>query len=168
MDDSSKTETKWCMKCHEELKLDSEECRLCGGETFYHFKPEHEAPPEATIAPLIKNYSEKFNKKSKFEKLEKTEITSEDIKELIKAQNRTTHAVRAFVSFLFLQLSFTTFALFVYGIADAFADPYKCQNYGTNCGSNGAIQLIAIIIWITGVIISSRSGWSELEKSEIY
>jgi ribosomal protein L40E len=51
MDDSSKTETKWCMKCHEELKLDSEECRLCGGETFYHFKPEQEVPSEATIDP---------------------------------------------------------------------------------------------------------------------
>jgi hypothetical protein len=155
------------MKCHEELKINSEECKLCGGETFYHFKPDQEAPTEETIAPVIMEYAEKFSKKSKFEKIEKTELTSEDIKDLIKAQNRTTHAVRAFVSFLFLQLSFTTFAVFIYAISDAFADPYKCQEYGTNCGGNGAIRFIAIVIWITGVVISSRSGWSELEKSEV-
>ena len=167
MDDSSKTETKWCMKCHEELKLDSEACRLCGGETFYHFKPEHEAPSDVTIAPLIKNSSQKFNKKSKFEKLENAELTSEDIKELIKAQNRTTHAVRAFVSFLFIQLSFTTVALFIYGISQAFTDPNKCQQYGTNCGGNQFFLFIAILIWIAGVFVSSKAGWSELEKSEI-
>lgn len=71
----------------------------------------------------------------------------------IEAADRTTYAVRAFVRFLFIQLSAITIASLVFVISAAASFPGG--------------QTVAAIIIIVGVVMSSTAGWSELQKSVI-
>ena len=87
---------------------------------------------------------------------------------LIAAQNKTTHAVRAFVRFLFIQLSGLTAAGLVWYVSLLFIDQGECLNYGDKCDGNAFLQLLAIAIWIGTVIFSSNAAWSELGKSDIH
>jgi hypothetical protein len=75
------------------------------------------------------------------------------LKKNIEASNRTTHAVRAFVSFVLIQLVFVTIAAFLSILASTFSATWL---FG-----------LAVIVWIIGVFLSSNAGWSELKDSEI-
>lgn len=79
--------------------------------------------------------------------------TGKTIDDLIRAQNRTTHAVRAFVRFLFIQLTGITLVVFLWNLSLT--------------SGNGSIQGLAGIIWIATVFWSSYAGWEELNKSNI-
>jgi hypothetical protein len=87
--------------------------------------------------------------------------------DLVRAQNRTTHAVRAFVRFLFIQLTGITLAVFLWNISLAFVDEQACFQYGDNCTGNAFLQFLAAIVWIVAVIWSSSAGWDELNKSNV-
>ena len=89
------------------------------------------------------------------------------IDDLIRAQNRTTHAVRAFVRFLFIQLSGFTCAIFLWNLSTAFIDEQECAQYGSKCSGNGFLQFLAAAVLIGSVIWSSQAGWDELGKSEV-
>ena len=78
---------------------------------------------------------------------------------LIQAQNRTTHAVRAFVRFLFIQLSALTLATFLFFVS------FQLEN--EEGAPNTLLLVMGGVIWIIGLIWSSSAGWSELEKSNI-
>jgi hypothetical protein len=93
-----------------------------------------------------------------------SETTLED---LVRAQNRTTHAVRAFVRFLFIQLTGITLAVFLWNISLAFVDEQACFQNGDNCTGNAFLQFLAAIVWLVAVIWSSSAGWDELNKSNI-
>lgn len=86
--------------------------------------------------------------------------------DVVAAQNRTTHAVRAFVRFLFIQLSAITAGLVVLNFADQAYASRECIQYG-NCGGADAMSIFGVLIIIGGVIASSNAGWSELHKSDI-
>lgn len=90
-----------------------------------------------------------------------------DFDRLIAAQNKTTHAVRAFVRFLFIQLTGITLAVFFWNLSTISVDQQSCFVRGTNCEGNSFLQLMAVAVWVAAVILSSRAGWSELEKSNI-
>ena len=77
----------------------------------------------------------------------------ESTKQIILAQNRTTHAIRAVVRFLFIQLTAITLALIIGAFGNAI--------------DNGFMIFIAAVIYIVGIIWSSNAGWSELGKSNI-
>ena len=77
----------------------------------------------------------------------------ESTKQIILAQNRTTHAIRAVVRFLFIQLTAITLAFVIGGLGSAFG--------------NAFVIFIAVVIYIIGIVWSSNAGWSELEKSNI-
>jgi hypothetical protein len=83
----------------------------------------------------------------------------------IEASNRTTHAVRALVRFLFIQLSFLTAAAVLWQVGLAFPDESNCSILG--CEPNGLITALAVLLVITGVILSSIAGWDELGKSDV-
>jgi hypothetical protein len=106
-------------------------------------------------SPSVKNAVKAKSKKSP--------ATLDDI---LAAQNRTTHAVRAFVRFLFIQLSAITAGAVVLNFANEAATTYECIEYG-NCGASDGLSVVAVIIIIAGVVISSSVGWSELHKSDI-
>ena len=93
--------------------------------------------------------------------------TGKTIDDLIRAQNRTTHAVRAFVRFLFIQLTGITLVVFLWNLSLTFIDEQDCFQSGDNCTGNGSIQGLAGIIWIATVIWSSYAGWEELNKSNV-
>jgi Na+/melibiose symporter-like transporter len=78
---------------------------------------------------------------------------------LIQAQNRTTHAVRAFVRFLFIQLSALTLATFIFFVS--------FQLVNEEGAPNTFLLIMGGVIWIIGLVWSSTAGWSELEKSNI-
>jgi len=71
----------------------------------------------------------------------------------IEASNRTTHAVRAFVSFVLIQLAFGTIAAILSLIATA--------------NSITWLIWVAVLIWVVGVFLSSNAAWGELNASEI-
>ena len=83
----------------------------------------------------------------------------------IEASNRTTHAVRAFVRFLFIQLSFLTAAAVIWQLGLAFPDESNCTAFG--CAPNGFVSAFVVLLVVSGVIISSIAGWSELELSNM-
>jgi hypothetical protein len=77
-----------------------------------------------------------------------------NIESLIQAQNKTTHAVRAFVRFLFIQLTGITLAAFLWFTS-------------LNFEGNSFLAFLAVVVWIVSVIWSSVAGWGELDKSNI-
>ena len=86
--------------------------------------------------------------------------------DLVRAQDRTTHAVRAFVRFLFIQLSAATIAVLFWNISVQLSNNYECTRYG-NCGSSEFFLVAAGITWLAGLIWSSIAGWDELHKSDL-
>jgi len=93
--------------------------------------------------------------------------SGKNIDDLIRAQNRTTHAVRAFVRFLFIQLCGDTIALILWNLSTSSVDQQKCFQDGTNCTGNAFLQFLSAGVLIVGVIWSSQVGWDELSKSNI-
>jgi hypothetical protein len=83
----------------------------------------------------------------------------------IEASNRTTHAVRALVRFLFIQLSFLTAAFVVWQIGLAFPDENNCSAFG--CEPHGLVSIIVLVIVVAGVVLSSSAGWEELRLSSV-
>jgi hypothetical protein len=79
------------------------------------------------------------------------ETTLED---LVRAQNRTTHAVRAFVRFLFIQLTGLTLVFFLW-------------NLFLETEANGFVGFLVLVVWLGTVVWSSAAGWDELNKSNI-
>jgi hypothetical protein len=87
------------------------------------------------------------------------------MEESVEASNRTTHAVRAFVMFLFIQLAFFTAAFLLWQIGVAFPDEDNCTVLG--CEPHVFVLIFVALLLITGVILSSSAGWYELRKSNI-
>jgi hypothetical protein len=82
------------------------------------------------------------------------ESVEELLKQAIAASNRTTFAVRAFVLFLFLQLTFTSIAaVFVW--------------YGYSAYNGFGWVVVGLVIFALGVIVSSVVGWSEIGMSGV-
>lgn len=183
---------KWCMKCRSEVEKSHNKCLSCGGGAFWHNKPPAEEKireAELTETPAwklkgvisgevvgdeiaspakVSSGAEKENPK-KIVNSEK--FTSGDIEKIIQAQNRTTHAVRAFVLFLFYQLTAITLAFIVYSFAELQGNQSDdCEpllrQYGA-CEPQPILVFLAFAIWVAGVIYSSRVGWREIQKSEI-
>jgi|688.fasta_scaffold132927_3 hypothetical protein len=84
----------------------------------------------------------------------------------IEASNRTTHAVRALVRFLFIQLAFLTAAFVLWQIGLAFPDENNCTAFG--CEPNGFVSILVLALIIAGVVLSSKAGWDELELSNVF
>jgi hypothetical protein len=143
-----------CIHCHAKVDTYDKKCSNCGSTDFKKSKsavpkvvpdkPEVTTPP---VAPPSK--------------------PDHSIGDLITAQNRTTHAVRAFVTFLFIQLAGSTFAIILWNVGDLFIDQEECRNYGRNCEGNGFLRFLAAVVWIIAIIWSSNEGWKELKKSEV-
>ena len=74
--------------------------------------------------------------------------------DLVRAQNRTTHAVRAFVRFLFIQLTGLTIVYFLW-------------NLFVESDGNAFIAFLVLAVWLGTVIWSSAAGWDELSKSNV-
>lgn len=91
--------------------------------------------------------------------------TDKLLQELIQATDRTTRAVRAFVRFLFIQLAAITLAIVVFQLGVITQDPSECA-FGI-CSPNGFTTTVAVLIWLGGVIWSSKEGWEELDASAI-
>ena len=87
--------------------------------------------------------------------------------ELIAGQNRTTHAIRALVRFLFIQLAALTLGALIRSFALSAVDSHACTQYGKSCEPNGFLVLLYYAVWLAGVIVASRIGWRELEASNI-
>lgn len=175
---------KYCDNCndpHEQIVM---KCPGCGCTTFVHGaeimrrdkKERAESPKVANPAPTpdlrpITSKSEKISAErpatpTPWSASENSQ-TGKTLDDLIRAQNRTTHAVRAFVRFLFIQLTGITFAVFLWQLSLAFISPSDCSRNGENCFGNPFVQFMAVAVWIATVILSSRAGWEELEKSNI-
>jgi len=90
---------------------------------------------------------------------------------LLLAVNRTTHAIRALVLFLFYQLTAATAAFVIYLLAEIVGRRRDaCEQglgYADACSPDSFLVLLALVIWVVGVIYSSNVGWTEIRKSNI-
>ena len=144
-----------CQSCNTDYRRDKlKQCPSCGAVND-SIGLKHSSESSSSQPIVNKSFSSE------------TSVEASDIERLIEAQDRTTHAVRAFVRFLFIQLSGLTAAYVVWNWSMSFVDQQKCYSNGTNCGGNTFLQIFAISIWIVSVFLSSRAGWSELKKSEV-
>jgi hypothetical protein len=187
---------KFCEKCFEPSEMSNFECRKCGGSSFVHKltdagycdcgipdiegtmckKCSQQINPSRlaklgksgfTIASASEVKTPTPAKRGEAKELQLSSATGKTIDDLIRAQNRTTHAVRAFVRFLFIQLSAMTLGIFIWNLSLGMADAESCAYDGTNCSGNSALQVVAALVVLGGIIWSSSAGWSELEKSNI-
>jgi DNA-directed RNA polymerase subunit RPC12/RpoP len=143
---------KYCDKCQEPVEQIVMVCPKCKSEMFVHGKAStpKTTSVETKVVPTPKADS-KSTPPDSFPGLSKTGKTIDD---LIRAQNRTTHAVRAFVRFLFIQLTGITCAVFLWNVSLAM-------------NGNTSIEFVAGVVWLGAVIWSSAAGWDELNKSNV-
>jgi hypothetical protein len=147
-----------CQSCKTEYHLKVGENRQCPNCSSTYWSLVKAGEPEEIINANSSTDSDISNSNT---------ILRGDLERLIAAQNRTTHAVRAFVRFLFIQLTGITLAVFFWNLSTISVDQQSCFIRGTNCDGNPFLQLMAVAAWVAAVILSSRAGWSELEKSNI-
>ena len=188
-DTDFKRSLKYCELCSSPAEMTEFECKGCGGSSFIHGKPALKYCP--CPVPLIQGEDcarcnnplsparlnqlrpppEKQPIKPPEGIIEPPIFTpnrpAKSFEDLIEAQNRTTHAVRAFVRFLFIQLSGLTLAVFIWNISNLFIDQQECFNYGRQCSGNGFLRFLAVVIGFITIYWSSDAGWKELEKSKI-
>lgn len=147
-----------CQSCKTEYQLNTGDLSQCPNCSSIYWTLIQEEEPEGNST---------LNSLADSPELNLGNSPSIDFDRLIAAQNRTTHAVRAFVRFLFIQLTGITLAVFFWNLSTITVDQQSCFVRGTNCTGNPFLQLVAIAVWVAAVILSSRAGWSELEKSKI-
>jgi hypothetical protein len=143
-----------CPKCDVAVAWHLEKCPTCKtkkDQFIFTNSSSAEGIEEQTLANLYQASYQKGNSANRI----KSELTLEDV---VRAQNRTTHAVRAFVRFLFIQLTSTTLGVFLWNLSYFFTNDYS---------GNGFLQFIAVITILVGIFWSSNAGWSELSKSDI-
>lgn len=166
---------KYCDKCQEPVEQIVMVCPKCKSEMFVHSKNVGGNVKEHFAENVAKNKGQKtqpleddsrafIQRRELPDRFSTSDTTLDD---LVRAQNRTTHAVRAFVRFLFIQLTGITLAVFLWNISLAFVDEQACFQNGDNCTGNGFIQFLAAIVWLVAVVWSSGAGWEELNKSNI-
>jgi hypothetical protein len=101
------------------------------------------------------------------------ESVEELLKEVIEASNRTTaasdrttRAIRAFVLFLFIQLTFTTIAAFLFWAGASILESTSLWDSGPRLFGI-LLTSLAVGVFVTGILLSSVMGWRELAFSKI-
>lgn len=163
---------KKCQECKNEYQNQdgkkSPVCPYCGSHFWTLASAQDPSSKENTTREVQSNYPPHLEEIPGSRDIDRLiAAQNKNTQDLIRAQNRTTHAVRAFVRFLFIQLSGLTLVYFTWNLSAISIDPNECARYGDKCEGNLFFQVLAILIWIGTVIFSSRAGWSELEKSDI-
>lgn len=156
--DPSLVDLLLCQSCKTEYHLKVGEVRQCPNCSSTYWSLVKAGKPEEVINSDSSDDSDSSNSSN---------ILRSDLERLIAAQNRTTHAVRAFVRFLFIQLTGITLAVLLWNLSLFSIDEQSCRLRETNCEGNPFLQLMAVAVYVTSVVLSSRAGWIELEKSNI-
>lgn len=147
-----------CQSCKTEYRLKVGETRQCPNCSSTYWSLVNAGEPEEVVNSGSSDDSDFLNSSN---------ILRGDLELLIAAQNRTTHAVRAFVRFLFIQLTGITLAVLLWNLSLFSIDEQSCRLRETNCEGNPFLQLMAVAVYVTSVVLSSRAAWIELEKSNI-
>ena len=168
---------KWCTKCGEQVLMnDVFECPACQGSSFTHKKESLVESIPAASAATSQGSPAISSKPKPVVAKEKSSFTTEsgDIAQLIQLQqesiratNRTTHAIRAFVLFVFYQLAASTAAAFFYGIGLGISSSSDECQYDGICEPNAFFIVVSALIFLGGVIFSSMKGWEEIGKSDL-
>jgi len=122
---------------------------------------------------VSKNFSEEYESNAEEpEQIPSVEpVAQSENQDIIAAIDRTTHAVRAFVLFLFYQLTALTLAYFIFLLAEYIGNSNsdcseQLRAYGA-CSPNLFLVFVAFLTWLFGVFYSSTIGWEEIRKSEV-
>lgn len=171
--------TKKCSRCDREVfSTNDTECDYClgkivlAGDDRKLFKKEDIPVKDSQPREDSKGYSKEdfFVKGSqsagKVESSPADRLTQQ-IGQMIEAQNRTTAAVRALVKFIFLQMLTLTLGGLFWAMGLSTEDSYQCANFGKNCSGSVFFLVLCAITVIGGTSLSFREGWKELKASEI-
>jgi hypothetical protein len=102
--------------------------------------------------------------KESVEELLKQAIAASD--RTTAASDRTTRAIRAFVLFLFIQLTFTSIAAFFFWIGASIFETASIWDFQQRAWAYLWTALASIILFV-GVLVSSILGWRELALSKV-
>ena len=159
---------KLCDKCKTEVKQFDGECLTCGGTSFFFINngipTSGETETYRSKEPI--EFKRSNNEKSSNISNSSYSPSETTLADLVRAQNRTTHAVRAFVRFFFIQLSAATVAIIFWNVSLQLSNGYECTEYG-DCGSSEIWLIAAGVTWLVGLVWSSAAGWDELHKSDL-
>ena len=165
---------KYCGECAEAVEQIVMFCPKCRSQMFVHQKPSGDSFAARMVdktpgdkGSRTQSFATEIAPVSNQSLFDANSTSGKTIDDLIRAQNRTTHAVRAFVRFLFIQLTGVTCAVFLWNLSLAFIDQQKCYSNGSNCTGNAFLQFLAAVVLIGSIIWSSQAGWDELSKSNI-
>ncbi len=161
-----------CWKC-ETLGRAGETCKGC-------LNPVSEYPPadsrkkKPSLGSFVPQEPAESDSAGSSQRPAKTNITVahvrdanlELLEQIAANTKKTKHAVRAFVRFLFIQLTFTTLAVPLYNMAFAGTNTVACALAEKSCEPNTYLVVAAGMVWLAGVYLSSQAGWSELRKSD--
>ena len=139
-----------CPKCDVAVAWHLEKCPTCKTKKIEFIFTNSESTEDIES---FKRFASKL--KGNPTSQENSDLTLADV---VRAQNRTTHAVRAFVRFLFIQLTSTTLGIFLWNLSYLSTNEYN---------GNGFLKFVAVITILVGIFWSSNAGWSELSKSDI-
>lgn len=96
---------------------------------------------------------------------------SADAKAIIRAQDRTTHAVRALTVFFFMNLIWTSATFLLYTLANMIPAETHCYGYGDCTKSiNGFavfLYFLTVVIALIGIVVTIRESMKELLLSRV-
>jgi hypothetical protein len=159
-------EEKRCRACSEIVEASVPICPKCNRDVF---RPIVHAPlpqpiqgakgiraseSSVLINSEVKTAVSRAGQPVKDERLARIE---ELLAKSIQSTDRTTHAIRAFVRFLFIQLTTITLAVLCWNISLVLPEDAPVA----------ALQFFAGAIYLGGIAYSSHQGWKELDASDI-
>ena len=96
---------------------------------------------------------------------------NDDIQILIKAQNRTTHAVRSLAVFFFMNLMWACIAASLYFLGNLIPLEIHCDGYGSCAKSLNSfaffLYFLALLTTFVGIVVTIRASMKELLLSRV-
>lgn len=119
--------------------------------------------PAADVAIAAADSGSERDGRKTFEKVPAYAVSDDNFRAVIAAQDRTTHAVRALVRFILIQVASLSVGAILIGVSAGMAVSTDCAYYG-NC-SDGSLTFIGYLVIVAGFIWASIAASQELDRS---
>lgn len=158
-----------CKSCGNQFRADRwRSCYSCGEPTGSAIEVESESESDESTESYLLDSAPKIQTDDKPSNSRVSGATTTypafDLPQLVRAQNKTTHAVRALAYFFFIQ--------FQTGLAGgtmiwwAIGTPSNYEMFGTLKSWPSFVLLFGFLILLGGMLLSIIMGYRELGKSE--
>lgn len=163
-----------CEKCGDKFRADRwTSCYNCGTPVPKKVREAFEADDTGWNQFIDSVPASASTQKSKTGSNRASDKDSSDIniEGLVRAQDRTTHAVRSLAVFFFMNLFWASIAGLLVGLASLIPSEVNCD-YWDNCSRNPNglaifLNFLAVITALVGIFITTRLSIKELRQSRL-